>query len=49
VTGEPNGALAADAIRQGAFAVLDKGSMGDLTRCVGQALTQARNGAVALG
>jgi DNA-binding NtrC family response regulator len=49
LTAEPNGVLAAEAIRQGAFAVLDKGSMGDLARCVDQALTQARNGAVAVG
>src|SRR5262245_51635880 len=37
LTGEPNGTLAAEAIRQGAFAVLDKGSMGDLARCVDRA------------
>jgi two-component system response regulator AtoC len=49
LTGEPNGDLAAEAIRQGAFAVLDKGSMGDLTRCVDQALARAQNGAMALG
>jgi DNA-binding NtrC family response regulator len=47
LTGEPNGVLATDAIRRGAFAVLDKGSMGDLARCVDQALTRARNGTVA--
>jgi DNA-binding NtrC family response regulator len=47
LTGEPNGVLATEAIRQGAFAVVPKGSMGDLARCVDQALTRARNGTVA--
>jgi DNA-binding NtrC family response regulator len=45
LTGEPHGALAAEAIRRGAFAVLDKGSMSDLARCVDQAFAHARNGA----
>jgi ActR/RegA family two-component response regulator len=44
LTGEPDGVRAAEAIRQGAFAVLDKASMGDLSRCVDQALAEARSG-----